>query len=298
MTQPGHVWVDGQVLPAAGPHLSAFDRGFSLGDAVFETLRACGGDPRELEGHLERLARSAAAVAIALPAGISETLRDGIRRLLEAEGLDGSGADASVRITVSRGVVLERGLVPAADPHPTVVIQAWPVRAVDPGLLHRGLSLVVSAVRRDPGSPIAAVKSTSRADFIYARLEARRAGTDDALILTHEGDVAEATTANVFIVAGERLLTPPLDRGILAGTTRTWALGWAATAGLVAVEAPFPLETLLAADEVFLTSSVAGVLPVTALVDASGTRHHIGSGRPGPRTEAARRARETALTGG
>ncbi len=85
---PGHVWVDGRILPADGPHLSVFDRGFQLGDGVFETLRASAGRPTELDQHLARLHRSAAGLDIALPDDVDRRLAAGIDALLAAEGLE------------------------------------------------------------------------------------------------------------------------------------------------------------------------------------------------------------------
>ena len=91
---------------------------------------------------------------------------------------------------------------------------------------------IPSAVRRDPRSPLAGIKSTSRADYVYARLEASRAGADDALFLTLDGAISEATSANVWIVRGRDLVTPPRTAAVLPGTTRTWLLAHARALGL------------------------------------------------------------------
>ncbi|TMD27029.1 MAG: hypothetical protein E6I94_09940 [Chloroflexi bacterium] len=194
--RPGHVWVDGRLQPADAPHLSAFDRGFQLGDGVFETLRVRGGVPTELAEHTSRLRRSAEGLAIPLPPAVEATIARGIAELVEAEGLDGPEGDASIRITVSRGRILARGLLPPEpDIAPTIVIQAWPVVPAPPGHVERGLHLAVSAIRRDPENPLASLKTTSRADYVVARLVARREGADDALFLTTDGFLSEATTA-------------------------------------------------------------------------------------------------------
>ncbi|HEX3264742.1 MAG TPA: aminotransferase class IV [Candidatus Limnocylindrales bacterium] len=282
-----HIWIDGRIAPAEELHLSAFDRGFQLGDGVFETLRARSGRPTELGQHLARLRRSAAGLDIDLDASIDGDLEAGIATLLEAEGLGGPMGDASVRITVSRGAIASRGLLPAERPRPTVVVQTWAVPPTPVDHLERGLHLVVSAVRRDPASPLAALKTTSRADYVYARLEARRAGADDALFLTTDGRLSEATSANIFLVRGSELATPALDCAILPGTTRSWILGWAGAAGLAPVEASLSAADLAGADEAFLCSSVAGILPVTRFEGSP-----IGSGLPGQRTLLARAARE------
>jgi len=294
-----HVWVDGRLLPAGGAHLSVFDRGFQLGDGIFETLRVRGSHPTELAEHIARLRRSAAGLDIPLPDDVADRLAAGIAALLAADGLDGPAGDASVRITVSRGPFRGRGLLPPDEAvEATIAIQAWPVVAPDPGHLERGLHLVASAVRRDPANPLATLKTTSRADYVYARLEARRAGADDALFLTVDDHLSEGTTANIFLVRRgpdgvPELATPSLDCAILPGTTRSWLLAWAPRVGLRAFEGRLSRADLAAADEAFLSSSVAGILPVTRFAAAP-----IGDGRPGPWTRRARADREAMILAG
>jgi branched-chain amino acid aminotransferase len=291
MTGPRHAWVDGELLPADGRHLSAFDRGFQLGDGVFETLRARAGHLTELDLHLARLRRSADGLGIVLPDDAEARLEAGIRALVDAEGDD----DLAIRITVSRGPFHGRGLLPPdEDTRATMVIQGWPVRPPPSGHVEGGLHLVASAVRRDPTSPLAQLKTTSRADYVFARLEARRAGADDALFLTIEGHLSEATTANLFLIRrGDELATPSLDCAILPGTTRDWLLGWATRVGLEPVEGRLSPGDLAAASEAFVSSSVAGVLPVTRW-----ERRPIGDGRPGPWTMRARDDREAFIREG
>jgi branched-chain amino acid aminotransferase len=292
--RPGHVWVDGEVRPAETTHLSAFDRGFQLGDGVFETLRAHGGRPTELPEHLARLHRSADGLDIALPDDVDARLADGLTSLLAAEGLDGPDGDASIRITVSRGPYRTRGVLPPHEDVPaTLVIQAWPVDPAPASHLQRGLHLVTSRVRRDPQDPLASLKTTSRAEYVYARLEARRAGADDALFLTITNHLSESTSANIFLVRrGRELATPSLDCAILPGTTRSWLLAWAAGVGLEPVEGRLTRMDLVSADEAFLCSSVAGILPVTQF---DGER--IDDGRPGRWTLRARADREAMIRG-
>jgi branched-chain amino acid aminotransferase len=298
-TQPrsSHVWVDGAIQPADGVHLSVFDRGFQLGDGVFETLRARGGHAAELSAHLARLHRSASGLDISLPTDIDRQLVDGVTALLAANGLDGPTGDASIRITVSRGVYRSRGVLPPHEDVPaTIAIQAWPVVAAPSDHLELGLHLVTSAVRRDPRNPLAALKTTSRAEYVYARLEARRAGADDALFLTIDDHLSEGTSANVFLIrpgadgAGFELATPSLDCAILPGTTRSWLLDWATGVGLRPFEGRLLRSDLANADEAFLSSSVAGILPITSFDGAP-----IGDGRPGEWTRRARADREAMI---
>jgi branched-subunit amino acid aminotransferase/4-amino-4-deoxychorismate lyase len=292
--RPRHVWVDGEVRPADEAHLSAFDRGFQLGDGVFETLRAHGGRPTELAEHLARLHRSADGLDIELPPDVDVLLADGVAQLLAAEGLDGPDGDASIRLTVSRGPYRTRGVLPPSeDVAATLVIQVWPVLAAPASHLETGLHLVTSRVRRDPKDPLASLKTTSRAEYVYARLEARRAGADDALFLTISDHLSEATSANVFLVRrGNELATPSLDCAILPGTTRSWLLVWAGGVGLQPVEGRLTRADLAGADEAFVCSSVAGILPVTRFEGEP-----IGDGRPGPWTLRARADREAMIRG-
>jgi branched-chain amino acid aminotransferase len=285
-----HAWVNGRLVGVDEPHLSAYDRGFQLGDGVFETLRARDRRTTELDLHLARLRRSAGGLGIPLPDDADALIARGIDELLAADGLD----DAALRITVSRGPFRGRGLLPPDEElHPTVVIQAWPVVPPPPGHLEVGLHLVRSTVTRDPASPLAALKTTSRADYVFARLEARAAGADDALFLTTDGHISEATSANLFLVRRtDELATPSLDCAVLPGTTRDWLLGWAERVGLRPVECRLSPEDVASAAEAFLSSSVAGILPVTRW-----DGEPIGDGRPGPWTRRARADREAFIRG-
>jgi branched-chain amino acid aminotransferase len=293
-TTPRHVWVDGRVVAADEPVLTAFDRGFQLGDGIFETLRARGGKPTELEEHVARLRRSADGLAIPLPDDVDVTLARAIDELIATESLGGPDGDASIRITVSRGAFFGRGLLPPDEhPVPTIVVQAWPVPPTPDHHLEVGLHLVASAVRRDPESPLNALKTTSRADYVHARIEARAAGADDALFLTIDGFLSEATSANLFLVGDGRLATPSLACAILPGTTRDWILRWASSVGLEPEEGLLTVRHLVEADEAFLSSSVAGILPVTRFQGDP-----IGDGKPGPWTLRARADREAFIRGG
>jgi branched-chain amino acid aminotransferase len=280
-------WVDGRLLPANAPALPVADRGFQLGDGVFETLRVRRGVAIELDLHLRRLREGLAALEIRLPWSDAE-----MAGAIAATVAINAPEDAAVRLTVSRGAPPARGLLPAGwqDLRATLVVQAWPTSGASATLVERGVRAIVSTLRRDPANPLAGVKSTSRADYVWTKLEADRAGADDAITLTLDGYVAEATTANLALIIGDALRTPPLATGALAGTTRDWLLAadGAAALGLAVGEAAFGVEELLAADEAILCSSVAGILP---LVELDG--RPIGDGHPGPWARRLRDARET-----
>lgn len=288
-------WVDGRLVAIDEPVLTVGDRGFQLGDGLFETFRVRRGVAIEQALHLARLRAGMAALAIPMPWS-DEELGAGIAGVVAANAPD----DAAVRLTVSRGTPFERGLLPAGwrELRPRVAVQAWPHVPVAADVLARGAHAVIATGRRDPAFPLASVKTTSRADHVHAKLEAELAGADDAITLTLDGMVAEATSSSVAIVVGQRVLTPPLEAGILAGTTRDWLLRpeGAAALGLSAAEAWLTPEDILVADEALLCSSLAGFLPLVTL-----DRRAVAGGVPGPwagRLRAAREAWIVRMTGG
>jgi branched-chain amino acid aminotransferase len=164
-------------------------------------------------------------------------------------------------------------------PSRLVVIVA-PARRPDGAAFERGLRVAlvsrlrISARALDPGA-----KTGNYLNNVLALHEARLAGADDAVMLNARGEVTEATTANVYLVTGTRLRTPPLEAGILKGTTRTRVLALAEAAGLLPEQEVVLPEDLLAADEVFLSSSVRGVLGVVSVDGAV-----VGAGGVGPST--------------
>lgn len=285
----GPVWINGHIASGADGLLRVQDRGFQLGDGVFETLRARRAVAIEFQEHLLRLRESAAATALPVPLSDAE-FSAAIGALLEAAGLAGTGdppGDAAVRITLSRGPVEARNAPASVAPSPTVVIQASPFAPPPARILEHGLRVIVTTLRHDPASPLAGVKSTSRADSIMARLEAERAGADDAIYPTPDGSLTEGTTANLFVIRGDELATPPFSEGVLAGTMRTWLLAHAGEVGLRAVERRLWPRDVVGADEAIFTSSVSGAQPVVALDGVA-----IGSGVPGPAWRRIREARE------
>ena len=230
---PRHVWVDGRVLPADVRHLSVFDRGFQLGDGVFETLRARGGRPPSWPSTSPGCIAPRTASDIALPADVDARLvATGHRRPAGGRGPRRPrrrrlGPDHGLaRAVPPRGPPSARRGRRGHDRHPGLAGR----RRRRPTTSSAACTSSQSAVRRDPQNPLAALKTTSRADYVYARLEARRAGADDALFLTIDGHLSEGTTANLFLVrrgpdGAVELATPSLDCAILPGTTRSLAAG-------------------------------------------------------------------------
>jgi branched-chain amino acid aminotransferase len=260
------VWLNGALLEEEEACISPADHGFLLGDGVFETLRCYAGSPFALREHLERLHAGARILGIAAPS--LDDLEHGAATLIATGGL----SDARLRITVTSGAGppgLRRG-----EGIPTVLMTAapfggWPATA----------SAVVAPWAHDEKSPLAGVKTTSRAESVMALIHARAHGADEALFLNSAANVCEATTANLFLVQEGRVETPPLSAGCLPGITREHVLRLCADLGVEAAESDLASEALYRADEVFLTSSTREVQP---LVRVSG--EPIGAGTPGPLT--------------
>lgn len=241
-------------------------------DGLFETLRSYDGMAGCLDRHIARLRRGAAVMGIPVPEDVGAKVAEAAQAAA-AEGW----ADAAVRLSLSRGVG-DLTMVPTAGGEPTVVITASPlsVQASAP-LYEKGIGLHVAAGTRNEQSVTSGVKTLGYAEAVIAFNAAIAAGFDEALFLDTEGHVSEATTANIFAVQGGALLTPPLTCGILAGITRELVLEIAAREQIAATERVMRLDDLHAADEIFITSSVRELMPVTRV-----GAHVTGSGKPGP----------------
>jgi branched-chain amino acid aminotransferase len=261
------VWINGAVSDEADARISVFDRGFLYGDSVYEVLRTAGGHPVDLEPHLGRLRRSAAGLA--LPAPADEVLRRAIDETLRAA----ANSDSYVRVIVTRGageIGLDLSL--AVDPLTIVIVRPLVLPAAE--LYERGASLeIVGVERTSPRAVDPALKSGNYLNSILALAEARRAGAYEALMCDAQGRVAEGSTSNLFIVRAGRVETPASEVGLLAGITRHRIMGLARDAGLEVTERTLMPADVRTADEVFITSSIRGILPI-AKVDGSaiGTR--------------------------
>ncbi len=244
-------WLNGRLV--ANPGLDATDRGFTLGDGVFETIRAACGRPCRLEAHLKRLAAGARLLDLSIPFD-GEALGVAMRALLAKAGL----SEAALRLTISRGPA-PRGLLPPAEAHPTVLITAGPL----PPPLPPARLVVAEITRRNEHSPLSRIKSLNALDNILARQEAARRGADEAVLLNTAGRVAETTIATLFALIDGRIVTPPAAEGALPGIARAVLL-----AGLEVAERPLTLAELRRADEIVLTNSL-GLRPVASLGGAA-----------------------------
>ena len=274
------IYLNGQLVPENERHISALDRGFTLGDGVFDTLRAVNGHIFRLDDHLERLDRAAKTIGLELPVEPS-VLTGGIAYLLEANGL----ADALIRITISRGIPARRGLLPPEIPSPCVAIAATPFVGYPEEWYENGYRAVISKVRRNETSPLSRIKSCNYLDSVLARMEASAQGADEALFLNVSGELVCGTSSNVFIVQDGNLATPHLESGILDGITRRTVLGIAQRLGIHCTQRAVHLDEVCRSQEAFITNTAIGIMPLVAL-----NGYPIGSGVPGPVTQGLRKA--------
>nr|WP_246716005.1 aminotransferase class IV [Aurantimonas sp. DM33-3] len=221
----------------------------TLADGVFDTSLVLGGRVFRQEAHLDRL--MAAAASLAIPADRA-ALELAMTALAERRG------DGAIRLTLTRGPGA-RGLAFPADPQPTLIGTAAPLA---PAMMFAPLRLQVSEIRRNETSPTARVKSLAYLDSVLANHAARQAGADEALFLNGAGRAACSALANVFVLAGTEIVTPPRDDGVLDGIVRGWILDNAGAFGLLAVERPLTLPDL-AAGQIVLTNSLRLIAPAS-----------------------------------
>ena len=251
-----YVWLDDSarnrgLTPLSEASISVLDRGVTVGDGVFETLKVLDGVPFALTRHLRRLRASAEPLGIEIPPDAH--LREAIAAVVAANLVE-LGEQARMRITVTHGTgVLGNPYAGEAPPTLLVTVVAmppWPPSACLP----------LSPYRRNEFSALTGVKSTSYAENAIALREANARGGDEALLLNTAGDVCECTGSNIFVVIDGQLLTPPLTSGCLAGITRELVLEWHGGHSRA-----IPGEELAQVTEAFLTGSTRDVWPVREL---------------------------------
>lgn len=258
-------YLDGRFLPLEQARIHPLDRGFIFGDGVYEVIPAYGGRFLRLDAHLERLARSLAAVRIANPHPPAQW-----RAMLDELCARAGPHDQSVYLQVTRGVAPRDHAFP--DAPPTVFALSRPLAPPEPAALSGGLAAVLHDDFRWQRCDI---KSTALQGAVLLRQAALDAGADEAL-LVRDGHVTEGAATNVFAVLDGTLVTPPVGPWLLAGVTRALVLELAEAAGLAVAERPLPVDEVRTASELWLSSSTKGVLSVTRLDGLQ-----LGDGLPG-----------------
>ena len=264
------VYVNGEFVPESRARISVLDHAVLYGDGVFETAFAWGGMIFKLDAHLERCFRSMAAIALEPPMG-----REAMRALILEAARRNGFANAYVKWLVTRGANGKPLMDPAGCIANLIIIVRPYISRASSQRMAEGLRLKTVAVRRPSGDVLdPQIKSLNYLNLVLAKIEAKSAGADEALLLDTNGRVCEATGCNIFLLHGRRLRTP--RHAVLAGITRETVIELAPACGLSAEEADLDLYDAYTADEVVICSTAGGLLPVVAIDGRT-----IGSGRPG-----------------
>lgn len=268
------VWIDGQLYDKENARISVYDHGLLYGDGVFEGIRVYQGRIFEIDAHLRRLADSAKAIRLNIPMSAGE-LRVAIEQTVRINGF----SDCYVRLIVTRGIGY-LGLNPNKCADPSVIIIADTIEMYPPEMYQKGMSVITaSVIRNHPNAISPRIKSLNYLNNILAKIEASDAGVMEAIMLNGNGNVAEATGDNIFIVTHGVVHTPGTADGILEGITRAVMLRLCSQLGIAAQEKTLQRQDLYAADECFLTGTGAEVIPVTRIDGRT-----IGNAEPGPVT--------------
>ena len=274
MQRTKFVFLNGNIVPDTEGYITSGDRGFLYGDGIFETLRTYNGEPFKLAEHLERMCSSAKKLSI-LPVYTNAEVSESIKELIEKNNVQ----DAYIRITLSRGAG-GNGLGINNNLKSTMLIQVKSFTPYEKKLYEEGMSLVVSRHRRSTSCPISCHKTTNLLTSILLKEEAKRKSANDTIVINTDGYVAECVVSNIFIINNGSVTTPPLDTNILPGITRKTVLDICQNSGIPAREECFKIETLIKADEIFITNSLMEIMPVSMIENSK-----IGKTVPGEITQ-------------
>lgn len=247
------------------------DHGLLYGDGVFEGVRFYDRKPFRLMAHIERLAFSARAIALDLPYGTDE-LSAAVEQTISAF----PERDGYLRIVLTRGAG-SMGLDPRTCDRPTLFIIADHLSLVSRESREQGARVIIASTRCLPADGLdPRIKSLNYLNHILARMEANRAGVDEAILLNDQGRVAEGSADNLFVVRGGALLTPPSTEGALEGITRNFVIELAERGEITVRETPLAPYDLYTAEECFLTGTGAELIPVRE-VDGRAVSHCPGT---------------------
>ncbi len=268
------IYINGTFYAKEEAKISVYDHGLLYGDGVFEGLRAYSGQVFRLDEHLRRLYESARAIMLTIPMEMEQ-----LGQAVQATVARNKISDGYVRLVITRGAG-SLGIDPGKTSDPQVIIIADHIELYPKELYEKGMEIVTaSTIRNHPAAVNPRIKSLNYLNNVLAKLEGKRAGCMEALMLNHLGEVAECTGDNIFIVRRGELLTPPIDAGILEGITRNAVIELAREAGIAVHEITMSRHDVYIADECFLTGSAAEIIPVIK-VDA----RLIGDGQVGKLT--------------
>jgi branched-chain amino acid aminotransferase len=266
------IWIDGQFVESAEASVSVFDHGLLYGDGCFEGIRIYNGRILKLRSHIVRMFESAAAIRLQPGYSIDE-IEEVVRETVKIN----NQKDGYIRLVFTRGKGT-LGLNPFLCPDATVFVIVEKIKLYPEEMYDDGMSIIVAKRPRVPAECLdPKVKSLNYLNNILAKIEAIDAGVLEALMLNQNGDVAECTGDNIFIIKDGEIITPPTSAGILHGITRRLVIEEIAPALEYTIqEKTIKLDEVYGADEVFLTGTAAEVIGVSHIGDRV-----IGTGKVG-----------------
>lgn len=265
------LYLNGKITSLSEANISILDRGLLYGDGVFESLRTFNRKPFQLEEHIKRLLRAAKSIRIrSLPS--ARQLKLAVLKTLATNKFK----ESYIKIIITRGEVKGHGLSPKnVAGKPTVIVLVQPQKTYPKKIFSDGWKAIISNIVR-PDLPTSKIKSLCYLDNILARIEAQKAGANEAFMLDERGNVVEGTISNIFLVKHGTIYTPSSDAPILLGLTRKLVKKLAKQAAFKVVEKAITPKELYTADECFITFSGAGIVPITRI-----WKKKIGSGKCG-----------------
>ncbi len=273
------VYLNGEFVPLSQAKVSILDRGFCYGDALFETMRVYSGKIFRLDLHLDRLERGAESLFLKLP----ET-RERIEKILYQTFNRNQGADAVIRLTISRGEGIP-GKLWQEDTTPALSVYVRPYISPPHEWYQNGVSVsLIPDSASKLGNLQRQIKSANYVSSILARKQAEDLKSVEGIMVNDQGEVCDGTISNIFMVKENLLSTPAINSYVLGGVTRQVVLKLAAQTGTVCKETSISADDVLQGDEVFLTNTGWEILPVTRVDGKT-----VGSGQPGPLTQALQR---------
>ena len=268
------IYMNGKLVPEEQAKVSVFDHGLLYGDGIFEGIRVYDGYIFRLTEHIERMYESAKTIGLEVPMTFEEVEAATVKTV-EANGM----RNAYIRLVVTRGRG-DLGIDPSSCLEPTFFIICTTIQLYPPEFYETGIPLITASTRRIPMECLdPRIKSLNYLNNILAKIEARKAGVPEAVMLNLSGRVAECTADNIFIMRNGKLKTPRLTEGALPGITRKATLELATESGLRVKETVLGLHDLYNAEECFLTGTGAEIMPVVSI-----DGRQIGDGKPGPTT--------------
>ena len=275
------VYIDGEYSPKSSASISVYDHGLLYGDGVFEGIRAYSGIVFRLREHVERLYEGLKITRINVPYSKQDMMNAVVETLRR-----NNYTDAYVRLVVTRGRG-NLGLDPRSSPRPTIIIMTEPVApAHGREAREKGVTAIISGYRRDMvDGTTHELKSLNYIQSVLAKFQAMDAGADEVLMLDHRGMVSEFHGSNIFMIKNGAIHTPTSAAGILHGVTRARVIKLAEELGYEMHERDITPYELLTCDEVFLTGTLAEIVPVVKINGIP-----IGEGKPGPVTKEVIRA--------